>query len=68
MSLGEYIRAHRKAAGITQAGLAAAMGWRDRITVSQLENGKRGLQLSELMRLARTLGVDPQEIMEVVDG
>jgi len=41
------LRSRRKAAGITQAQLAAELGW-PRTTVSEKEGGKRGTWIREL--------------------
>jgi len=53
--LGDFIRAHRSALGVTQADLAERVGWTQE-RVSVLENGKYGMpSLPSLSHLASTL-------------
>ena len=62
------IRAARKAARLTQADLAEAIG-KSRETVSRLEKGDRGAGLSTVDRIAATCGVQPEFLkMEIPDA
>jgi transcriptional regulator with XRE-family HTH domain len=52
----------RKAAGMTQEGLAHAsdLHW---TYVGQIERGERNLTYKNVLKLARGLGLDPAELM-----
>ena len=54
--LGERIREARERAGISQEDLAAAVG-RDQRAISEYENGKRKLSVTDLPMFAKTLRV-----------
>jgi transcriptional regulator with XRE-family HTH domain len=60
--LGERIRRHRHALGLSQEALADRCGthW---TFVGQVERGRRNLSLHNLLRLAEGLGVDPAELV-----
>lgn len=62
--LGRNLRAHRKAAGMTQESLSleskVAMS-----EISIIETGKRNPRVGTLLRLARALGV---RVADLVDG
>jgi transcriptional regulator with XRE-family HTH domain len=53
---GERIRRARERAGLSQEELATTLG-RDQRTISQYENGRRKIMITELPILARTLKV-----------
>ena len=55
-ALGERVRAHRKALGITQAELAMTSGTGIRF-ISDLENGKETCQIGKVLLVLRTLGL-----------
>ena len=52
------IAALRERAGLTQADLAQALGFKDRQTVSTIETGDRKVSAAELVKLADIFGVD----------
>ena len=54
--LGERIREARERAGISQEDLAVAVG-KDQRAISEYENGKRKLSVTDLPMFARTLRV-----------
>ena len=54
---GTEIREARKRAGITQVQLSEATGI-DQASISRMENGRQGITLAYLIRIARALGVD----------
>lgn len=60
--LGERVRAHRHALGISQEALADRSGlhW---TFVGQVERGQRNLNLHNLLKFAAGLGVDPGELV-----
>ena len=53
---GENIRSARKRAGFTQVRLSEATGI-DQASISRMENGKQGITLEHLKRIAGALGV-----------
>ena len=55
-ALGERVRVHRKALGITQAELAMTSGTGIRF-ISDLENGKNTCQIGKVLLVLRTLGL-----------
>jgi len=61
--LGERIRARREALGLSQEALAHQTGvhW---TFLGQVERGQRNLNLHNLLKLARGLGVDPAELVQ----
>jgi len=60
--LREVLIEARKAGGLTQTELAAALK-RTQTFVSNYERGERRLGLVDFMLIARTLGVDPVELL-----
>jgi transcriptional regulator with XRE-family HTH domain len=56
--MGRDLRARRRALGLTQAGLAAAVGARP-VLVGRWERGEALPSLEEAARLAEVLGLDP---------
>lgn len=51
MQVGQAIRQGRRAAGLTQAQLAEAAGFRSRTTIVAIEQGERGVSDEEIERL-----------------
>ena len=62
MTVGEKIRAARKAANWTQAELASTCDLAT-ITIRQYENGTRTPNLKTLERISIELGIDPIELL-----
>jgi transcriptional regulator with XRE-family HTH domain len=60
--LGERIRAHREALGLSQEALAYESGihW---TFLGQVERGQRNLNLHNLLKIATGLDVDPAELV-----
>lgn len=67
MFAGNRIRAQRKAAGLTQAELAEAVGL-SQGQVSNLENGDRTISLEWLRRIARALGCAVADLLDDADN
>jgi transcriptional regulator with XRE-family HTH domain len=60
--LGQNVRAHRKARGMSQEQLALDAGMK-RAYLSDLERGTRNPSIRALERLAHALGVAPEELV-----
>lgn len=62
-ALGDRIREHRQALGISQEALAerAGLHW---TFVGQVERGRRNLNLHNLLKLAQALGINPAELVD----
>ncbi len=56
--IGYRVKAARESAGWNQERLAAALGFNDRQSISDIENGKRRLQADELVTLSDALDRD----------
>ena len=56
--IGSRVKAAREAKGWTQDQLTQALGFNDRQTVSDIENGKRALKPDEMLRLSDLLDRD----------
>lgn len=65
--IGKKIRILRKAKKYTQNGLGEALGYTSTGTISQIENGARGLPLPSMMKLAKFLGVHPAVLLSPVE-
>lgn len=67
---GQQVRALRRAAGATQADIAAAMtavGWRlESGQVAKLERAERPVNVGEMLALADVLGVAPSQLISPV--
>jgi transcriptional regulator with XRE-family HTH domain len=63
--VGAALAAARRKANLTQVELAARLG-KPQSVVSQFEAGKRRLDLVEFVRVVRTLGADPVEVLAEV--
>jgi transcriptional regulator with XRE-family HTH domain len=61
--LGERIRAHREALGLSQEALAydCDVHW---TFLGQVERGRRNLSLHNLLKIADGLDVDPGDLVE----
>jgi transcriptional regulator with XRE-family HTH domain len=62
-AFGERVRAQREALGLSQEALAARSGvhW---TFLGQVERGRRNLNLHNLLKIARGLGVDPAKLVQ----
>ena len=67
MRLIVRLRAHREAAGLTQAALAAAVGV-SRKTVNTVENGVFVPSTELALRLARELGTGVEDLFALPPG
>lgn len=63
--LAELLVEHRKAAGLTQATVAKALG-RHQPFIANIENGDRRVDLVELLDIAEIIGLDVHEIVDVL--
>jgi transcriptional regulator with XRE-family HTH domain len=61
-AVGERIRDHRRAAGLSQVQLADRAGI-DHKTISRAENGVFAVSIDQLARLARALGISSAELL-----
>lgn len=56
--IGRRIRLYREKIGMTQAELAKAAGYKSTGTISLIERGLCGVEVSKLRKIARVLEVD----------
>ena len=63
---GENLRREREKAGMTQEGLAAALGV-TRQTVHCWESGKHAIKLETALKAAKALGIPPLRLVEEGD-
>lgn len=63
---GENLRREREKAGMTQEGLAAALGV-TRQTVHCWESGKHAIKLETALKAAKALGIPPLRLVEEDD-
>lgn len=61
-AFARLLRGERKAAGVTQAGLARKLR-RPQSYVSKYERGERRLDVIEFLEVARAVGFDPHEFL-----
>ncbi|MFS2091731.1 XRE family transcriptional regulator [Pseudomonas sp. Pseusp11] len=66
--LGQRIKRLRKAAGISQAQLAEACGWKSQSRVGNYEAGTREPTLADIAAMAKAIGVDESEILLRTSG
>lgn len=62
-SLGQRIQRLRKVAGMSQAQLAEACGWKSQSRVGNYEAGSREPSLADIAAMAKAIGVDESEIL-----
>ena len=62
MELAERVRQRREALGLTQDELAKRMGYKSRVSINKIENGRLVSQ-KIIARLAEALGVSPAYLM-----
>ena len=63
-SIGYRVKNAREACEMRQEQLAHALGFNDRQTLSDIENGKRSLKADELVNLAEHLGMDVEFFLD----
>lgn len=68
MELGERIKAARKAAGLTQAGLASLCGWDPPSRLANYEQGIREPSLADLKTIARHVAAGGWTLSDIVIG
>lgn len=61
--LGERLRQAREQAGLTQTEAALRLGV-TQATISRFETGERGMELAEMLVLARFYGIAPAWFLE----
>lgn len=64
-SLGQRIKRFRKAAGISQAQLADACGWKSQSRVGNYESGTREPTLADIQTIASALGANFTDLLPV---
>ena len=62
--IGYHVKAAREANGLTQEELAKSIGIKDRQSVSDIENGKRGIKPDELLALSDLLDRDVEFFLD----
>lgn len=67
LRLAELLTEKRKAAGLTQAAVAQAMG-RHQPFIANIENGDRRVDLVELIDLAEIVGFDVHALIDELQG
>lgn len=65
--VSENLKSYRKAAGLTQQGLAEKLHT-GQSTVAQWENGERTPPVKRLISIATALGCTPAELLEIKDS
>lgn len=65
-SLGERIKLLRDIIGITQAQLAAALGYSEKF-LSSVENGRKGMKMQKIKEAAGILGVPSEALLTEKD-
>lgn len=67
LKVGSNIKKYRKKIGLTQSDLAAEYkdDFISKQTISKIENGKRNLTLTTILRLANALGVEPKDLLDI---
>lgn len=63
LQLYENIKAHRRAAKMTQEELARRTGYTDRSTIARIEKGEIDLPQSKIKQFAEALGTTPSQLM-----
>jgi len=63
----ERVRARRRAAGVSQAGLAGECGV-TRSTIAMIESGGQGLTLEMLFKVAAALGCSAHDLLPELEG
>jgi transcriptional regulator with XRE-family HTH domain len=66
ITLGENIRAARDAAGLSQEAVGRELGT-DADYIRDIEKGRTEPSLTRFVQLARTLGIDPAELLDGLD-
>lgn len=61
-TVGERIRAYRKAHRLTQQGLAALLGV-NQCEISRIENNVRSLSVQRLLQIAAALRIEPGSLL-----
>jgi transcriptional regulator with XRE-family HTH domain len=61
-AVGDNVRIHREAIGISQEALAASWGLH-RTYIGSLERGERNLTLRSVERLAKRLRIEPIDLL-----
>ena len=64
VNVGRYLRAYRKAKGLSQEAFAAEVLHKHRTYVGSLERGEENVTLQNLERLAARLNANPSDMIE----
>ena len=63
MTFGERVKAKREELGMTQAELAARLGYKSRASINKIEQSKRNMKQSQIATLAKALDTTPGYLM-----
>ena len=63
--LAELIAQYRREAGLKQADVARELG-RHQPFITSIENGQRKVGVVEFLQLARIIGFDPKQLLDVI--
>lgn len=63
MTVGEKIKEARQLKGLTQQELADLLGYKSRSSINKIEVGGRDIPRSQIVVIARALGVTPAYLM-----
>lgn len=63
MTVGEKIKEARQLKGLTQQELADLLGYKSRSSINKIEVGERDIPRSQIVVIARALGVTPAYLM-----
>jgi transcriptional regulator with XRE-family HTH domain len=64
--LGDFIKNSREKAGLSQVDIADALGLSSAQYISNIERGVSPLAKKLIVKLAKTLKVDPEKIVDVI--
>lgn len=67
-SVGLRVRALRERAGMTQAELAARLGYKDSSSITFIEQGRNNIKPDVLLLLCTALGTSPNELFGWDEG
>lgn len=62
-TLASRIAHYRKVAGLSQAGLAKACGWKSQSRVGNYESGTREPTFDDIEQMAKAMAIDPSELL-----
>ena len=63
-SYGNNIRARRKQLGMNQQKLAEAVGFKNKSSISEIENGKKPCFVEDFVKIANALQISPGSLLD----